>query len=72
MSCSSYKAKVQMVKRLIFIYHSIPAIASYLDTTLFDAQVDGTKVSPCSMLVGRDVLVIPLAGDSSNPRHYVA
>ena len=50
-SYSSYKAKVQMVKRLIFSYYSIPAIASYVDTTLFDAQVDGTKVSPCSMLV---------------------
>ena len=61
-----------MVKRLIFIYYSIPAIASYLDTTLFDAQVDGTKVSPCSMFVRRDVLSIPFAGGSSNSMYCMA
>ena len=61
-----------MVKRLIFSYYSIPAIASYLDTTLLDAQVDGTKVSPCSMFVGRDVLGILSAGGSSNSMYCMA
>ena len=61
-----------MVKRLIFIYYSIPAMASYLDTTLFDAQVDGTKVSPSSMFEGRDVLGIRCAGGSSNSMFCMA
>ena len=61
-----------MVKRLIFSYYSIPAIVSYLDTTLVDAQVDGTKVSPSSMFVERDVLGILFAGGSSNSMHCMA
>ena len=71
MSCSSFKAKVQMVKRLIFSYYSIPAIASYVDFTLSDAQVDGSKVSPSSMLM-EGCACYSLAGDPLNSRHYVA